>query len=244
MAYVGTPRSRGSELDTLASILQGEAGGEGLRGLQAVASVIQNRANQNFSGYGSSLLDQALARNQFQGQSSRVGREARTVAEQLLGGRLPDVTGGALYYANPGDSTASWARRLNEGNALKIGNHYFTDNAKGEPFSNPYAGMADGPKGQEAYPQAAPALPPPRMIADRPIAEPQTQTAQGSPPSGLLSLLGGDGEESQGGGNSLMNALMAMQPQDAPQAPPMPQQPQGPTLADLVSQFMQSRKIG
>lgn len=243
MAYVGTPRLFGSDLETLASILQGEAGGEGLKGLQAVGSVIQNRAKKNFSGYGTSLLDQALARNQFQGQSTKIGPEARTVAEQLVGGRLPDVTGGALYYANPGASTASWARRLNDANALKIGNHYFTDNANGAPFSNPYANMADGRKGEETYPQAAPALPPPRMIADRPIAEPRMQTAQAAPPGGLLSLLGG-GEEREGGGNSLMNALTAMQPQEAPPPPQMPQQPQGPTLADLVSQFMQSRKIG
>lgn len=134
MAYVGTPRYLGSDIDTLASILQGEAGGEGLRGLQAVASVIQNRAKQNFSGYGSSLASQALARNQFQGQSSNPSAEARQVAQALVGGQLPDVTGGALYYANPGASTAAWARRLNDTNALKIGNHYFTNNADGQPF--------------------------------------------------------------------------------------------------------------
>lgn len=242
MAYVGTPRARGSDIDTLASILQGEAGGEGLRGLQAVASVIQNRANRNFSGYGTSLLDQALARNQFQGQSTQIGPEARTIAEQLIGGNLPDATGGALYYANPGASTASWARRLNNANALKIGNHYFTDNANGRPFSNTYANMADGRKGEEVYPRAAPDLPPPRMIADRPIAEPQQ--APNSPPKGLLASLFGGGEDEQKGGSSLMNALMAMQPQDSALPPQMPQQPQGPTLADLVSQFMQSRKIG
>ncbi len=157
MAYVGTPRLLGNDIETLASILQGEAGGEGVQGLQAVASVIQNRAKNNFSGYGSNLLDQALARNQFQGQSSKIGPEARSVAEQLASGKLSDPTGGALYYANPGASTASWARRLNSDNALKIGNHYFTNNDKGAPFAgSPYAGLADGPKGQEAY--SAPGL--------------------------------------------------------------------------------------
>lgn len=152
MAYVGTPRFRGNDLETLASIIQGEAGGEGLLGMQAVADVIRNRASQNFSGYGSNPLDQALARNQFQGQASKISPEAMAVAQQLQGGNLPSVTKGAVYYANPGDSTASWARRLNDQNALKIGNHYFTNNAKGEPFAaSPYAGLADGPKGQEAY---------------------------------------------------------------------------------------------
>jgi hypothetical protein len=158
MAYVGTPRLLGNDIETLASIIQGEAGGEGLLGMQAVADVIRNRANQNFSGYGSNPLDQALARNQFQGQSSKAGPEARSVAEQLKAGNLPSVTNGATYYANPGASTASWARNLNDQNALKIGNHYFTDNAKGAPFAaSPYAGLPDGPKGQESYPGLAPA---------------------------------------------------------------------------------------
>lgn len=154
MAYVGTPKYLGTDLETLASILQGEAGGEGLQGMQAVADVIRNRASQNFSGYGSSPVAQALARNQFQGQSAKAGPEAHSVAQQLVSGNLPDVAGNALYYANPGASTASWARNLNSENAMKIGNHYFTDNAKGVPFAgNPYAGMADGPKGQETYAQ-------------------------------------------------------------------------------------------
>ncbi len=152
MAYVGTPKLLGDDIQTLASIIQGEAGGEGLLGMQAVADVIRNRAANNFSGYGSNPLDQALARNQFQGQSSKVGPEALAVAQQLKTGNLPSVTKGALYYANPGASTASWARRLNSDNALKIGNHYFTNNANGAPFADsPYAGMADGPKGQESY---------------------------------------------------------------------------------------------
>jgi len=254
MAYVGTPSRYGSELDTLASILQGEAGGEGLRGLQAVADVIRNRANQNFSGFGSGLLDQALARNQFQGQSSRIGPEARQVAEQLQNGTLPDVAGDALYYANPGASTAKWARNLNSSNALKIGNHYFTDNANGVPFGQAATQVPpDGPKGQEAY---LPPLPS-RTINDAPIAAVQ-QTPQ-APQQGLLSrLTGGKMEMPQGlmhlmngggvsggngaasGGGGLLNALAAMQPSEAPQIQPM-QAPQGPTLSDYLLQFMQSR---
>jgi hypothetical protein len=146
MAYVGTPRYLGSDLKTLASILQGEAGGEGVSGMQAVASVIQNRANQNFSGYGKGLIDQALAEQQFQGQAKNPSKAAREVAAQLIGGQVPDITGGALYYANPADSSAQWARNLNSGNALKIGNHYFTDNAEGKPFS-PAAAAANAEAG-------------------------------------------------------------------------------------------------
>lgn len=134
MSYVGTAQNLGNDRDTLASIIAGEAGNQGVVGMQAVASVIQNRARTNFSGYGADLVAQATARRQFQGQA-RATPQAYTVADQLLAGALPDVTGGALYYANPGASTATWARRLNNSNALQIGAHYFTDNTRGEPFA-------------------------------------------------------------------------------------------------------------
>lgn len=169
MSYVGTPRYMGSDLQTLASILQGEAGGEGPQGLQAVASVIQNRANQNFSGYGNSLIDQALARNQFQGQSPNPSPEALAVAQQLASGNLSDPTHGALYYANPGASSASWARNLNPSNSLQIGNHYFTDNTNGNPFAGVAPGP-DGPKGQESYAQ--------------PVLGPSQQPSPLGPPAG------------------------------------------------------------
>lgn len=171
MSYVGTPRYLGSDLETLASILQGEAGGEGPQGLQAVASVIQNRANQNFSGYGKSLIDQALAHNQFQGQSATPSPEARAVAAQLTSGGLAnDPTHGALYYANPGASSASWARNLNPDNSLQIGHHYFTDNTNGNPFGGAAPGP-DGPKGQEAYAQ--------------PVLGPSPQPSPLGPPGGI-----------------------------------------------------------
>ncbi|MGY2995445.1 cell wall hydrolase [Mesorhizobium sp. URHB0026] len=171
MSYVGTPRYLGSDLQTLASILQGEAGGEGPQGLQAVASVIQNRAKQNFSGYGSDPISQALAKNQFQGQSPHPSPEALAVAQQLAGGSLAnDPTHGALYYANPGASSASWARNLNPNNSLQIGHHYFTDNTSGSPFAGAAPGP-DGPKGQEAYAPPAPfgSMSPPMMAHDNSI---------------------------------------------------------------------------
>lgn len=134
MSYVGTARRIGTDRDTLASVIQGEAAGEGLTGMRAVAGVIGNRARSNFSGYGTDPVAQATARRQFQGQATPRA-EAYQVADELLGGTLQDPTGGALYYANPGASTARWARRLDESNSLRIGNHYFTDNANGRPFA-------------------------------------------------------------------------------------------------------------
>lgn len=147
MAYVGTARRYDSPVYTLASILQGEAATEGQRGMQAVANVINNRALANFGGYGTNLVDQATANGQFQGQS-RPSATAISVARQLIGGTLPDITGGATYYANPSASTAGWARNLNAGNALQIGNHFFTNNQAGVPFTGQVASVP--------VPQAAP----------------------------------------------------------------------------------------
>jgi hypothetical protein len=144
MAYVGTPRYQQSNVYTLASILQGEAGGQGRTGMLAVASVMQNRASMNFSGYGGDIISQALAPHQFQGQAVP-GSTAMGVANDLLSGNVSDITGGATYYANPGASSASWARNLNPSNALQIGAHYFTDNTRGIPFTgNPdFASVAN-----------------------------------------------------------------------------------------------------
>lgn len=170
MAYVGTPRRYSSDRDTLASIIAGEAGGEGKVGMQAVASVIQNRAKNNFSGYGSSLIAQATARRQFQGQS-RPTTASYAIADDLLAGNVSDVTGGALYYANPGASTAAWARRLNSDNALKIGNHYFTDNTDGVPFSGDGASasgdaLGDGLTAENGLAWAAHDVPVPNIDAN------------------------------------------------------------------------------
>ena len=133
MSYVGTAQNSGNDLLTLASVIQGEAGGEGDKGMRAVASVIANRAAQNFSDYGNDPVSQATAKSQFQGQA-KPSSKALLIAADLLAGNLKDVTGGATYYANPEASTAEWAKRLNSDNAVKIGNHYFTDNASGKPF--------------------------------------------------------------------------------------------------------------
>jgi N-acetylmuramoyl-L-alanine amidase len=133
MAYVGTAQDSGNDLYTIASILEGEAGNQGAKGMQAVANVIANRAAQNYDDHGDSPVAQATAKEQFQGQS-KPSPTALTVASKMLAGQLPDITSGATMYANPGASTASWARRLNETNSLKIGDHYFTDNDEGRPF--------------------------------------------------------------------------------------------------------------
>lgn len=137
MAYVGTPTYNGDPVSTLASIIYGEAGNQGYAGMQGVGSVILNRANTNLNGYGSDVLSQALAPNQFQGQSGSYNSTAYSIAQQVYSGTLPDNTGGALYYANPSASTAAWATSLNSSNSYQIGAHYFTNNTSGVPFAGP-----------------------------------------------------------------------------------------------------------
>jgi N-acetylmuramoyl-L-alanine amidase len=203
MAYVGTPSMQGDPAYTLASIIQGEAGGQGQEGMRAVASVMQNRARTNFSGYGTDVLQQALRPNQFQGQATP-SAASLAIARQLLAGAVQDNTGGATSYANPGASSAAWAKRLNETNALKIGDHYFTDNQKGAPFLGAGAGLrgslsatgtparvttgvatTDGPKGMETY-QPPANLSPADIVRARMNTLPASVQAQlGAPPTAM-----------------------------------------------------------
>lgn len=128
-------------IETIASYIEGEAGGEGHVGMQAVANVISNRAKQNFSGYGADLVRQVVAPNQFQGRL-RPSEAAYSIARDLYAGNLPDITGGATSYANPSASQAAWARRLDQSNSYQIGRHFFTNNQEGAAFRGPVAGEA------------------------------------------------------------------------------------------------------
>jgi hypothetical protein len=94
-----------------------------------------------------------------------------------------------------------------------------------------------------AAPQApgtpAPPLGPGVNVADRPVAQPQEM-----PQSILASLSGGD--PAQGGGNPLLQMMMASAQQSQPepmQLQPMQMNPQAapPSLSDFLQQFMQSR---
>lgn len=130
-SYVGTPRYTRNDAYTIASILQGESPTP--EGMQAVASVMANRAAQGGFG-GNDIMSVALAKNQFQGQAPP-SPQALEIAQTLLAGNLPDNTGGATFYANPSNSSAPWARNLNDSNAINIGGNYFTNNPNGVPFT-------------------------------------------------------------------------------------------------------------
>lgn len=116
----------------------GEAAGEGVEGMLAVANVIKNRA---LSGeYPPDPRDVALQERQFSAWNSTteggnnpdtrfpVGSEEYNTALKLVqgvfNGNMPDNTFGALQFHGSG-MTPYWADEANQKGELKIGNHTF-----------------------------------------------------------------------------------------------------------------------
>lgn len=130
MAYVGTPKKLGSPIETIASILTGESSTP--NGRRAVLNVMINRASENFSNYGTTVLEQALAPMQFQGQTIPPDKRAWDIANEWATGKLPSIVGNALYYAAPQGTTAKWALdALAKGQGIRVGGNYFWADDKG-----------------------------------------------------------------------------------------------------------------
>ncbi len=131
------PPDDGARL-TLARTLWGEARGEGVKGMEAVASVILNRASAGRFGDGVSGV--CLAPLQFscwnandpnrpklaaltEAAGDAAFRAALDVAGRALGGALADPTGGALHYHAASIAPPKWARSFES--RLRIGDHLF-----------------------------------------------------------------------------------------------------------------------
>jgi N-acetylmuramoyl-L-alanine amidase len=127
--------------DVLARTLYGEARGEKVRGLEAVASVIINRVEKAISrgGYwwGSDVESVCLKKWQFScwnvndpnrvklmkvTRSNKVFATCKRVAQRALAGCLNDLTNGATHYHVKGLRPA-WSR--NQVPCAEIGNHLF-----------------------------------------------------------------------------------------------------------------------
>lgn len=139
--YSGTgpaPSANPEERELLAKTLMAEAGGEGLQGMLAAGSVIQNRvANGN---YGKGLRGVIMKPGQFSAWNGVTGyaggkgaidmanitpnEEALQAADMLLSGRYEDQTGGATHYYNPSVVEPKWGQRAG-GDWTQIGNHVF-----------------------------------------------------------------------------------------------------------------------
>ena len=102
-----------AKIRAVAAMIEAEAGGEGRLGMEAVGAVMGNRATSNYGGFGADPYSQVYARGgqEFQGMPRQPSATAMDVARRLYAGQLNDPTGGATSYANPGASTAAWARR-------------------------------------------------------------------------------------------------------------------------------------
>jgi len=126
--------------DILARTLLGEAAGEGLGGMEAVAHVIQNRVNSG--QFPTDPAAVALQPNQFSawnslsnGGNNLVNRgpgdpgysTALQAVDAVFGGNSTDPTGGALNYwapqGMPGGRDPSWAQ--GQDNRVQIGHHVF-----------------------------------------------------------------------------------------------------------------------
>lgn len=107
-----------------------EAGGEGRKGMVAVASVINNRATVR----GQSVGQVVRAPNQFDGysnpgsgakkaqQNAKMRAEAERIARDVLAGKIADPTGGADHFYS-GAKKPGWASRLAK--TVDIGGHKF-----------------------------------------------------------------------------------------------------------------------
>lgn len=125
-----------AEIDTLARTLWGEARGDGVRGMQAVANVITNRVNRG-GWYGATYQEVCLKPYQFScwldtdpnyekllrvNEKDSQFAQAVQIAKKAYNGELPDITGGAVNYhaksVNP-----YWAKSMSK--TATIGNHIF-----------------------------------------------------------------------------------------------------------------------
>ena len=120
----------------LAKTIWGEARGEGMQGMQAVANVVMNRVNAA-SWYGASIKDVVLKPYQFSCWNANDPNRAKidklsiedlaasgalNVARQVISGQLKDITGGATNYHATSVNPA-WAEKMTK--TVQIGNHVF-----------------------------------------------------------------------------------------------------------------------
>lgn len=121
----------------MAKTIWGEARGEGLRGMQAVANVIMNRVDRG-GWYGASIKDVVLKPYQFScwnvtdvnrakidalTEAELASSGALNVARQVINGQLGDITGGATEYHNKNiEPNWDWSKLEK---TVQIGNHIF-----------------------------------------------------------------------------------------------------------------------
>ncbi|NQU60999.1 MAG: cell wall hydrolase [Rhodospirillales bacterium] len=146
MNAISPKKIKDKAVDIVARTLYGEARGELVRGKEAIAAVIMNRARRGAErrGYwwGATPVDVSTKPYQFscwnEGDPNRakieaVSQDNRTfqtclrIARRALAGTLKDPTGGATHYHAKG-VTPPWAKDRKP--SAEIGNHKFYNNVE------------------------------------------------------------------------------------------------------------------
>jgi len=127
-----------NDQDILARTIYGEARGEGYSGMQAVANVVMNRANDPANRWPKAPASVCLQPYQFScwnpgdpnyplisgaDPADAIFDSCSNIASLAILGQLPDITGGAQFYFNPALAAPSWAAGMTK--TATIGNHVF-----------------------------------------------------------------------------------------------------------------------
>lgn len=130
------PVKRGSSADILARTLYGEARGESVRGIEAVAAVVMNRVARG-GWWGNSVetvcrkpwqfscwneTDPNRAKLERADESDRVFRICVRIARRAISGSVADPTEGATHY-HTSTCAPAWAKGKIP--SAEIGNHLF-----------------------------------------------------------------------------------------------------------------------
>ena len=125
------------DIDILARTIWGEARGEGIRGMEAVASVIMNRVFHR-RRWPNTVQGVAKQRAQFSAWNKNDPnrprmlavtdddlqfRQAIEIAQRAVAGILPDQTNGADHFHATSIATPRWARGSKP--VARIGRHIF-----------------------------------------------------------------------------------------------------------------------
>jgi N-acetylmuramoyl-L-alanine amidase len=120
----------GNDLHAMALTIWRESRGEGNLGMQAVASVIVNRASAWYEINSPDPIHATIfGKNQFSSMSIPSDPQfnleprgadpqwiyAQSICEPTINGTNPDPTKGALYYANLAEATSGWFSRVISG---------------------------------------------------------------------------------------------------------------------------------
>lgn len=132
------PLHRG-DIDVLARTLYGEARGEGVAGMQAIAWVVVNRVRKGEPRFKGNVIDVVMAPHQFScwsksdpnsklcarvNESDPIFALAVYAAASVLSGEVRDMVGGAdHYHATWMKPFPAWASKMKE--TKRIGQHVF-----------------------------------------------------------------------------------------------------------------------